>query len=136
MKRLLVFVLVIIALLGAGCMEGTSQESRPDIDISGTYTRETTVGGDATWEFTVTNNGPGAINPLKIHLDYGGMDMKSLDPQPSSLPTSTYPQYGALQEGSTFVLKINLVATSPGVSDGWAAVDGYDTKVSFNTTVR
>lgn len=138
MKKGLIFSVALILLISfTGCLDsGSSETAKPALDMSGTRTSETTVGGTVEWEVTIKNNGPGTIDPLKVHLLHEKMDLLSITPEPIHMNIAEYPWFDALPAGQSITIKVNFVATEVGVADNSLFVDGYEEGLDMQTVIR
>lgn len=135
-KLLLVLVILVICLHCASCLDNGSNTPKPEINLSGTKTSETTVGGKVEWNVTVKNNGPGSLDPFRVHLLYDHMDLLSIDPQPLQMRVKGYPEFNPLASGQSITIKVTFIATEIGVADNSLFVDGYEEGLNMQTVIR
>ena len=136
MKRLIIIAAAVVLVLCAGCFGSESETSKPTLDMSGTKTSETTVGGNVEWNVTIKNNGPGTLDPFKVHLLHDHMDLLSISPEPVQMRVSGYPEFSPLPAGQSIIIKATFIATEIGVADNSLFVDGYDEGLNMQTVIR
>jgi len=91
------------------------------IEATGTATSESIVGDDVVWSIVVTNKGTKAVENLEVSADFGGLQLVSIDPQPTAQPIQDVQNFGPLNVGQSITINYNLLGTKVGVANGLLA---------------
>jgi len=132
MKRFI--LLLVIAIFLTGCDAGTS--AKATLDMNGTSTVESYVGGDVYWTAMVTNKGSSSYGPFRVTLVFKSVDIISIDPEPMDWHMKTYPQFPALAPGASVTITMRCIAKSVGIAEGSFIPDGIDGVLRFKTVIR
>lgn len=116
-----VFILIVIFGVTAGMIwwmdsagkSPNDKAARTTIKQTGTATSEARVGDDVIWTATVTNTGSVAIPNLRANTNFGGLELRSIEPEPVAHEVAMIQDFGpVLPRGPRFDVSTVISITS------------------------